>query len=195
MQPPVPEVFDADGAERRIEPLGNFRTFDGLLFEPECDLFLDCFGDGLGLGFLEDHARGQCHPARGCARRVVPGNRGQAGHSTAMELRDEAVEDPQERRFSARGAPGEECKVAAFEGQVDVAQGGCFGPGVPVGEAGDGGERHRAGSWAKDGSASGARSVAVSGWKRRTAAGHAQSSATAAPRGLMVSGGSPANGL
>jgi hypothetical protein len=101
------EVGDAEGGREAFDAAAHLGRGDGVLFEAEGELVLDGLGDGLNLGLLEDHAGDAGHRAGGGTGRIETGDLCGAGEAAAVELRDEAVEDPEEAGLAPCRRPGD----------------------------------------------------------------------------------------
>src|SRR5690606_6399162 len=91
------QVSDPEDAGEAVDTSAHLRPRHALLLHAEGDFVLDGVSDALGFGLLEHHARERGHLARGCARRVMAKDMNVTREDAAVELRDEAVEQPEKR--------------------------------------------------------------------------------------------------
>ena len=135
------ERLDAQALERLADPPVHLGAAQPQVLEPERHLALHGPVDPLLLGVLEDEPD---RPGEGPRRRmehVVAAHADRAGDAPAVEVRDEAVEEPQERGLATAGRPDDQ-REALLEATRDVAQGRFGRSRVPVAEPADRREAH-----------------------------------------------------
>ncbi len=81
------------------------------------------------------------HGARRRGDDIASGDLSAAGDSSAVEVRHETVEDPEQRRLAASGWPGH-YRQPVFDRQAYILQRGLVAPGIPVREVGQRRDRH-----------------------------------------------------
>ena len=187
------EVGDAEHLLEGIDAAAHLGRRDGLLFEAKGNLVLDGLRDGLGLWLLEDHADVAGHLPGGRAGRVMAGDLEPTCETAAVELGDEAVEEPQEGRLAAGGRPRDELERTFGEGEVDAVQCRVNHAGVPECDVVEGGDHVRTTSASKG--FSGWNTGEADGAKKRITAGHAQLMARSAPPIAKGGHSRPAKGL
>ena len=118
--------------KERFDAAAHLKRGDAVLLHPEGNLIFHGIGHRLGLWFLKHHARDSRHLAGRGTRGIHLPDAHLARDLAAVELRDQAVEQPKEAGFTTRGRPGEQEKCVLRDIQRDVPQGRRIRAGVPI---------------------------------------------------------------
>ena len=128
------QVRDARGVQGLFYPPSHLARRQADVLQPESDLAIDDVVDGLQLRVLEDKADAACQLTSRRCDDVKPDDRGTACDPSAVEMRHEAVEDPEKCRLAAprwsRDDSQPFCDLDTY-----VAKCGLVGARIRVGEA------------------------------------------------------------
>ena len=127
-------MIDTGSVQRLLHARSHLARRESDVLEAECDFAIDDVVNGLKLWILEDEA----HISRDMPGRsgdyVMPHHRCTAGDPPPVEMWDQAVENPEERRLSATGGTRDHCQPIA-DLEADVAQRGVSRARIRVGQA------------------------------------------------------------
>src|SRR3989442_12660347 len=124
-----------------LDTAGNLASWHRRVFQPERDFAVDDVVDRLQLGILKYEALMAGHVARGRRDDIASGDISAAGDPSAMEMRHETVEDPEQRRLAASRWAGHH-RQPVVDRQAYILQRGLIAPRIPVGEVGQRRDRH-----------------------------------------------------
>ena len=104
---------DAEQIEHLFNTLSHLNSRESRLFEPERDVVFDESRNRLGFRILKNETDVLSKPARPMVACVDAKDARFAAESPAGEMRDQSVQTPKQRRFSASGWAGHDDKIAS----------------------------------------------------------------------------------
>src|ERR1035437_841988 len=139
-QPPPPQMLDREFGQDLVHPVVHFGAWHCRVLEAEGDLAFHHAVHGLRLDVLENQADplGQSRDRR--SQRIEAGNCRRAGDAAAVELRNQPIEEAQQRGLAATGAAHNE-RQAGPDLEIDRPKGRRFGTRIRIGDALESGER------------------------------------------------------
>jgi hypothetical protein len=134
---PVAQARDAEQIEHLFDPFAHRRGRQREVLHGERQLILHCIYHELRLGVLEDETHQVGHATRGQRHRVAAEHIGAAGPLAAVEVRNQAVQRAQKRRFPRARWPDDEQKLAGLDRRRKIGQRRRGLIGVGVGDVGE----------------------------------------------------------
>jgi hypothetical protein len=128
------QVLDTGGVQRFVNARGHFARWKSDVLKAERDFTIDNVVNGLKLRILEDEAHISRHVPGWSCDDVEANHRCPTGDPATVEMRDEAVEDPEQRRLTATGGTGDNCQPMV-DLEPHVAQRGVRRTWIRVGQA------------------------------------------------------------
>ena len=122
VQGPTAQVGDAQQVERLLHALAHHVRRDGELLHPVGQLLFDGVGHEAGQRVLSDHPDDVGQLARRMVCRVAAIDHDPASQRAAGEVRDKAVDRPQQRRLADARATDDHAQLALRDAQRDVPQ-------------------------------------------------------------------------
>ena len=121
-RPAGAQVGEAEQVEGLLDPLAHDVRRHGQLLHAVGELLLDGVGDEARDRVLPDDPHDVGELARRVRRGVASVDDDPAGQRAAGEVRDQAVDRPEQRRLAGAGAPDDEAELALLDVQRDVAE-------------------------------------------------------------------------